>query len=107
LDKIEIASKIGDYYYPPEISDINGIASRYWNSNFEAYAAKIYEIGIAYYPNYYDFYVSLYELNKGKVNAEQYLNKAKKLLLTVETDWIERDEVLKEIEAEKIKNGWQ
>jgi|TARA_R110002110_G_scaffold35008_10_gene118549 predicted alpha/beta superfamily hydrolase len=107
LDKIEIASKIGDYYYPPEIPDINGIASRYWNSNFDAYAAKIYEIGIAYYPNYYDFYVSLYELNKGKVNAEQYLNKAKKLLLTVETDWIERDEVLKEIEAEKIKNGWQ
>lgn len=108
LNRIEIASKIGIYDYPPEISDINGIASRYWNNELEEYAAKIYEFGLKYYPSYYEFYLSLYELtrNKDKVTSRKHLEKAELLLKTVENNWEGKREIIEEIEAEKIKNGW-
>jgi hypothetical protein len=108
LDKIEIASKIGTYNYPPEISDINGIASRYWNNELEEYAIKIHELGVKYYPNYYEFYLSLYELqlNIDKEKAKLSLYKAESLLKTTENNSIEKSEILKNIESEKIKNGW-
>jgi hypothetical protein len=108
LKKIEIASKIGNYDYPPEISDINGIASRYWNSELEEYAAKIYELGVKYYPNYYEFYLSLYELtlNKNKVTSREHLERAEFLLKTVENNEEGKREIIEEIKAEKIKNGW-
>ena len=108
LQKIEIASKIDTYNYPPEISDINGIASRYWNNELEEYAIKIYELGIKYYPNYYEFYLSLYELtlNKDKVKSREYLEKAELLLKTVENNWKGKSEIIDEMKTEKIKNGW-
>ncbi|SMC55708.1 alpha/beta hydrolase-fold protein [Cellulophaga tyrosinoxydans] len=108
LNKIETASVIGNYYYPPEISDINGIASRYWNNELEDYATKIYELGLKYYPNYYDFYLSLYELtlNKDKTKSKEHLEKAEFLLKTVENNWKGKQEIIDEIKAEKIKNGW-
>lgn len=108
LNKIEIASKIGIYDYPLEISDINGIASRYWNNELEEYAAKIYELGVKYYPNYYEFYLSLYELtlNKDKVKSREYLEKAEILLKTVENNWDGKRDIIDEIKLEKIKNGW-
>ncbi|SHJ83594.1 Putative esterase [Arenibacter nanhaiticus] len=108
LNKIEIASKIGIYDYPPEISDINGIASRYWNNELEEYATKIYELGIRYYPRYYEFYLSLYELtlNKDKLTSREHLEKAEFLLKTVENNWEGKGEIIEEITAEKIKNGW-
>jgi hypothetical protein len=40
LNKIDIASKIGNCDYPPEISDINGIASRYWC--FDPYKTRVF-----------------------------------------------------------------
>ncbi len=108
LKKIEIASKIGKYYYQPEISDINGIASRYWNNELEEYASKVYELGIKYYPTYFDFYLSLYELelNKNKIASKEYLEKAEFLLNTVENNWEGKREIIEEIKAEKQKNGW-
>jgi hypothetical protein len=108
LNNIEIASKIGIYNYPPEISDINGIASRYWNNELEVYASKIYELGIAYYPNYYEFYLSLYELtfNKDKIKSREYLEKAEFLLKTIESNWEGKGVIIDEIKTEKIKNGW-
>jgi hypothetical protein len=108
LDKIEIASKIGVYNYPLEISDINGIASRYWNNELEEYAIKIYELGVKYYPNYYEFYLSLYELelNKDKEKAKLNLYKAESLLKIIENDTNAKNDILNEIESEKIKNGW-
>ena len=108
LNKIETASVIGNYYYPPEISDINGIASRYWNNELEDYATKIYELGLKYYPNYYDFYLSLYELtlNKDKTKSKEHLEKAEFLLKTVENNWTGKHEIIEEIKAEKLKNGW-
>ncbi len=108
LNKIKIASKIGNCDYPPEISDINGIASRYWNNELEEYAAQIYELGVKYYPNYYEFYLSLYDLtlNKDKLTSRKYLDKAEFLLETVENNWEGKREIIEEIKAEKIKNGW-
>ncbi len=109
LNKIRVASKIGNYDYPPEISDINGIASRYWNNELEEYAANIYELGVKYYPNYYDFYLSLYELtlDNDKETSRKYLERAELLLKTAENNWEGKLEIIKEIHAEKIKNGWQ
>lgn len=107
LNKIKVASKIGKYYYPPEISDINGIASRYWNNDLEEYAAKVYELGIKYYPTYYEFYLSLYKLtlNTEKASSMKYLEKAELLLKTVDENWEGKNEIIKEITKEKIKNG--
>ncbi|GAA3790070.1 hypothetical protein GCM10022271_23000 [Corallibacter vietnamensis] len=108
LNKIALASKVGNYNYPPEISDINGIASRYWNNKLNDYATKVYELGVKYYPNYYEFYVSLYELthDKDSASAKNHLNKALFLLETVEGNWAGKRELIEEIKVEKTKNGW-
>lgn len=60
MTKIQNASKLGTTFYPPEIADLNGLASRYENSNLSDYAQAVYELGIRYFPNYYDFYLQLY-----------------------------------------------
>ena len=106
--KILKAAKIENFFYPPEIAEINGIASRYANSGYNNHATKVYELGIKYYPNYYQFYLSLYDFLKNEdVNkAKKYLNKAELLLHQFETDWEGKKEELKIIENEKIKNKW-
>ena len=106
--KIKQKSTLGNYFYPPEIPDLNGIASRYWNNGYEDYALKVYELGIEYYPNYYEFYLSLYELSiaKDKEKAKQFLDKAALLLNTVDFWLAEKAEILQEIEIEKSKHGW-
>lgn len=108
LNKIKRASKVGSSYYPPEISDINGIASRYWNNGLEDYAIKVYELGVKYYPNYYEFYLSLYELKieQDKEAGRKYLEKAEHLLQTMEENWEGKNELIKEIRNEKAINGW-
>lgn len=110
LEKINAASKLGNYFYPPEFPDLNGIASRYNNSDLNDYATAIYEMGIKYYPKYYDFHFQLYELKlpRNKESAKSHLNKAYELLNTVETDMLKefRQEELNKINTEKKKNGW-
>ncbi|QCK15580.1 alpha/beta hydrolase-fold protein [Mangrovivirga cuniculi] len=108
VKKVIAASKIGNSFYPAEIAEINGIASRYWNSDYIDITTEIYKLGIQYYPNYYEFYLSLYELtaNKDKAKSKEYLEKAEFLLETVENTWEGKSEILKEIRTEKIKNSW-
>lgn len=108
VEKIILASKIGTSFYPPEIAEINGIASRYWNSEFDDLTIEVYKLGIEYYPNYYEFYLSLYELtyNKDKVQSRKYLEKAEFLLKTVESSLKGKSKIIEEIKTEKIKNGW-
>lgn len=108
VEKIILASKIGTSFYPPEIAEINGIASRFSFSAYDDFAIEIYKMGIEYYPNYYEFYLSLYELtlSKDKVKSKEYLEKAKFLLRTVENNWEGKSEIMDDIETEKIKNGW-
>jgi predicted alpha/beta superfamily hydrolase len=108
VEKVILASKIGTSFYPPEIAEINGIASRFSYSEYDDIAIEIYKLGIEYYPNYYEFYLSLYELtlNKDKVKSREHLEKAEFLLKTVESNWEGKSEIIDEIKTEKIKNGW-
>lgn len=108
LEHLQQASTIGPYAYPPEIADINGIASRYWNNQLEAYAVEIYKLGVSYYPKYYEFYLSLYELTfpTNKEASKAYLEKAESLLLRVEGHWDGKNDLLDAIQVEKSKNGW-
>ncbi|MCX7549013.1 alpha/beta hydrolase-fold protein [Xanthomarina sp. F1114] len=108
VEKVILASKIGASFYPPEIAEINGIASRYSYSNYKDYAIEIYKLGIEYYPHYYEFYLSLYELtlNTDKVASREHLEMAELLLKTVENNWKGKSEIFDEIKTEKLKNGW-
>ncbi len=109
LAKIEVASKIGDYFYPPEIADLNGIASRFLNSDLNDYGIAVYELALKYFPNYYDFHLELYKLllPTNIELAKAHLNKAYELLTNMEIDLPEKQEVLDEIYNERQKNGWQ
>lgn len=108
IKKIENASKINDNFYPPEIADLNGLASRYWNSDLIDYVIAVYEMGAKHYPNYYDFHLQLYELllPTDKERAKNHLNKASELLKTVETNHQTKNDIIEETNKEKIKNGW-
>lgn len=108
IQKVMTASKIGSFFYAPQISDLNGIASRYSYSGYNDFAIEIYKMGIEYYPNYYEFYLSLYDLTltQDEHKAKEYLTKATLLLTQVEGDWDGKNELLDEINAEKQKNGW-
>ncbi len=106
--KVEAASRLGRHFYLPEISELNGIASRYWNSDLPEYAIAIYEAGTKYYPAYFEFHVQLYELflPKDMDRAKSHLMKAQALLMEVEQDHPERAELLAQIAAERNKQGW-
>lgn len=108
VGKIILASKIGTSFYPPEIAEINGIASRFSYSEYDDCAIEIYKLGIEYYSNYYEFYLSLYELtlNKDIAESRKYLEKAEFLLKTVENNWEGKSEIIDEIKTEKTKNSW-
>lgn len=108
VEKVILASKIRTSFYPPEIAEINGIASRFSYSEYDDFAIEIYKLGIEYYPNYYEFHLSLYELtlNKDKVKSREHLEKAEFLLKTVDNNWEGKSEIIDEIKTEKIKNGW-
>src|SRR5690606_18769511 len=85
-----------------------GLASRYWNSDLIDYVIAIYEMGAKHYPNYYDFHLQLYELllSTDKERAKKHLNRASELLNTVETNYQTKNDIIEEINKEKIKNGW-
>ena len=109
IDKVLEASVIGDYFYPPGIAEINGLASRYAYNGYNSQALEIYRLGITYYPDYYEFYLSLYELTYGQYSeqAREYLSRAEFLLKTVETGWDGKNALLDEIRIEKVKHGWE
>jgi hypothetical protein len=108
IRKIEQASMIGTSKYCPEIPDINGLASRYLSSGLNEYGISVYEMGIKYFPKYFEFHLGLYELYlpTDKMKAKYHLNTASTLLETVENDLPEQQEILSEINAERKKNGW-
>jgi hypothetical protein len=66
-------------------------------------------LGITYYPDYYEFYLSLNELTYGQYSeqAREYLSRAEFLLKTVETGWDGKNALLDEIRIEKVKHGWE
>jgi predicted alpha/beta superfamily hydrolase len=108
MTKIDLASKLGDYTYCPEIPDINGLASRYLASDLVKYGLAVYELGLSYFPNYFEFHLALYELYlpTDQVKAKRHLNTAAELLETLEADMPEAKELLRQIDEERQKNGW-
>jgi predicted alpha/beta superfamily hydrolase len=108
LAKIQSASKIGNSFYPPEVAEINGIASRFSYNGHISYALKLYEMGTFYYPGYYRFYLSIYKLllKDDLTGSKKYLEKAKFLLETMEDNSLEKQEILQEIATEMKKNKW-
>lgn len=108
VNKIVLASTIGNSKYCPEIPDINGLASRYLSSDLKEYAIAVYEIGIRYFPKYYEFHLALYELylQTDKIKSKHHFNTANKLIESLEVDLPYKQEILNEINNEKQKNGW-
>ncbi|MBN2867349.1 MAG: hypothetical protein JXK08_01645 [Flavobacteriaceae bacterium] len=108
IQKILNASLIQNDFYPPEIPDINGIASRYWNNGFYNLTIEVYKLGLKYYPKYYEFYISLYDLTQdvNKEKSRAYLERAEVLLKTVENNWQGKSKMINDIKTEKIKQGW-
>lgn len=108
LERIGKASRLSGLPYPPELPEINGIASRYLSGGYNSHAIGVYESGVKYFPAYYEFHLYLYELllpdEPGR--AKQHLLKAKKLIETIEPDGVEKFTLLKEIGAEISKQGW-
>lgn len=100
---IEKASLIGNIEYPPEISELNGIASRFSQSNYVEHAKLVYLKGINFYPNYYGWYASLYELSKekSKEEADMYIKKAKELILTYEKGSNDFQDLISAVESEE------
>ena len=104
LAQIAASSKLNGQTYPPELPDINGIASRYDNSGFNQYGISIYELGLKYYPTYYGFHYELGQLHAAtdKQKAKNHLDKAISLLTTRPEKG--GREIIAEIEKFKVKN---
>lgn len=106
MRRIDEASVLGDYY-PPELDEINGLASRYWNSDYTDHARAVYEKGIQFYPFYFEFYIQLYQLAESEEEAKAYLLKAREMVLQWEMDSDDGSEILNEIDAELSDRGWK
>lgn len=103
------ASKLGGYFYPPEIPELNGLSSRYSSNNYEEHAAAVDHFGLELYPSCYDFHFSLYNyysLQEKLDKAKFHLLQGEKLLKTVGTQSLYEQELLEEIKAEKQKYNW-
>ncbi len=100
LKKIIDGSKLDGEFYPPEIADINGMASRYAAGDLAEYELAVYRLGIKYYPNYYDFYLSAYDLLKESETKMRiaYLEKADLLLRDIDEPSAEDIETLRTVE---------
>jgi predicted alpha/beta superfamily hydrolase len=105
LAQIAENSTLGGHPYPPELPDINGIASRYNQSGYKQQAIGVYELGLKYYPNFYGFNYELAQLyiNTDIKKAKMHLDKALNLLQTIQ----EKDgmETITEMRNFQIKNG--
>jgi len=101
IKKLIGLAKLGNMNYPPEISDYNGIASRYMNSEYYEHALAVYLKAMQDYPNYYEFPAYAAELSKSSNadNAKRLIEKAIELLNTYEQDLPEREEILVELNA--------
>ncbi|QEE48457.1 hypothetical protein FUA48_02365 [Flavobacterium alkalisoli] len=107
-EKMLKASMLGDYFYAPEIAEINGMASRYLASGFNYHAIRLHETGIKYYPNYYEFYLSLYELLEpiDLKRARPNLEKAELLLQQMEPRTEDNLKLLQEIKEIRNRKRW-
>lgn len=82
MELINAACRLGEHPYALEVAELNGIASRYWNSDYNDHAAAVFQLGTELYPRYYDFYLSLYDIysDSDPAKAKQYLLTCRSLL---------------------------
>lgn len=108
IDQIKSASLLGRFPYPPELPEVNGIASRYANSGYDMHAKAVYEYGAELYPTYFDFPLLLceYYLESEPEIAQALLKKGEELLIR-DTDLEGREEILSEIAVFKSDMGWE
>lgn len=109
MKTIEEASKVGSAYYPAEIDELNGLTSRYWNSDYEEQTIALYEEGVKHHPNYYDFHLQLYVLyaERNPEKAKMHLMKSYELVQAFEQSEPYYEELLAEIKAEIQDKGWE
>ena len=62
MEKIGNAERLSGLYYPLQLNEINGVASRYYASNYFEHTEHVMKYGIRWYPNYYEFHLFLAEL---------------------------------------------
>lgn len=109
MDKIKERSFLGASYYAPELPEINGIASRYYASDYFDHAKAMYHWGVELYPMSFDFYLQLADLTfeEDPDQCKAYLDKALELLATVEANNEDRADIEAEILEFYKDNGWE
>lgn len=101
IKKLLELSKLGNMSYPAEISDYNGIASRYLNSGYAEQALAVYLQAMQDYPNYFEFPAFAAELSllSKPDEAKVLIQKATELLNKFENDLPEKNEYIDQLNA--------
>ncbi len=100
LTEINNNSTLYDEFYPPEIAEINGIGSRFYENGYMDHALAVWEeIGLNYYPNYYEFHLNVGELylKKNPEKAALHLKIARLLIEDANMPVTEKAELLEAI----------
>ena len=100
LTEINNNSTLYDEFYPPEIAEINGIGSRFYENGYMDHALAVWEeIGLNYYPNYYEFHLNVGELylKKNPEKAALHLKIARLLIEDANMPVTEKAELLESI----------
>lgn len=100
LTEINNNSTLYDEFYPPEIAEINGIGSRFYENGYMDHALAVWEeIGLNYYPNYYEFHLNIGELylKKNPEKAALHLKIARLLIEDANMPVTEKAELLEAI----------
>ena len=100
LSKINRVISNDNFQLSMEIPTINGIVSRYLNSDLNEYGIAMYFKGVQLYPNFYYFHLSLGKLlmRENDKRAKEHLSKAIYLIDRYESDLQDKDEIKKDIE---------
>lgn len=102
MAKVNAIFSQSSFQVPLEVAEINGLASRYWNSGYLDHTQAVYEKGVELYPTYFEFHWMLGLLAQEKeeyARAKSHLEKAKDLLLKMESGSPEQEEYLEEIQG--------
>ncbi len=97
-------------FYPPEIPELNGIISRYSNSDYWQQSEALLQEAIHYYPLFFDFHLQLYNIywSQGEADKAKYhLLEAYRLIDTLERQADDWQDLMGEIDAELEERNWQ
>jgi predicted alpha/beta superfamily hydrolase len=110
LEKIKRQYTLLEEFYPPEIPELNGIISRYSNSDYWEHSEALLQEAIHYYPHFFDFHLQLYSLywsQGAEEKAKKHLLEAYRLINTMEREADDWQDLMGEIDAELEERKWQ